>query len=161
MQWSDICQDKTLQDLPYKIETNEWGNIVMTPASNLHGNIQTRIAFLLIALMEGGEVSTEISIMTSMGVKVADVVWASDAFLRKNRWETPYRYAPEVCVEVTSPSNTDREMSVRKELYLSQGTEEYWLCDKDGNPVFYDQRGEVTKSNLLPRMPTRIVMAAW
>nr|VFJ50681.1 MAG: hypothetical protein BECKDK2373B_GA0170837_103012 [Candidatus Kentron sp. DK] len=46
----------------------------MTPASNLHGNIQARIAFLLIALMEGGEVSTEISIMTSMDVKVADVV---------------------------------------------------------------------------------------
>jgi len=96
-----------------------------------------------------------------MGVKVADVVWASDAFMRKNRWETPYRHAPEVCVEVTSPSNTAREMLVKKDLYLSRGAEEYWLCDKGGNLLFYDRRGKVTKSNLFPRMPARIVVATW
>jgi len=34
MQWQDVINDKSLQDLPYKIELNEHGNIVMSPASN-------------------------------------------------------------------------------------------------------------------------------
>lgn len=37
MKWSEVINDKTLQDLPYKIELNEWGHIVMSPVSNLHG----------------------------------------------------------------------------------------------------------------------------
>ena len=28
MKWSDVCEDKVLQKLPYKIELDEWGNIV-------------------------------------------------------------------------------------------------------------------------------------
>ena len=31
MQWQDICDDKLLQDLPYKVELNQWGQIVMSP----------------------------------------------------------------------------------------------------------------------------------
>ena len=34
MKWSEILEDKTLEDLPYKIEQDQWGNIVMRPASN-------------------------------------------------------------------------------------------------------------------------------
>ncbi|RME59856.1 Uma2 family endonuclease, partial [Candidatus Parcubacteria bacterium] len=33
MKWSEVLADPTLQDLPYKIELNEWEQIVMTPAS--------------------------------------------------------------------------------------------------------------------------------
>ena len=31
MQWQDVLADKSLQDLPYKIELNEKGNIEMSP----------------------------------------------------------------------------------------------------------------------------------
>ena len=34
MDWLEVCQNKALQDLPFKIELNEWGQITMTPASN-------------------------------------------------------------------------------------------------------------------------------
>lgn len=30
--WQEICADPNLQDLPYKIELNKSGYIVMTPA---------------------------------------------------------------------------------------------------------------------------------
>lgn len=33
MEWSKVCEDKILQNLPYKIELSEWGNIVMSPVS--------------------------------------------------------------------------------------------------------------------------------
>jgi hypothetical protein len=31
MKWAEIIVDKTLQDLPYKIELDRYGNIVMSP----------------------------------------------------------------------------------------------------------------------------------
>ncbi|OKH17440.1 hypothetical protein NIES208_09500 [[Limnothrix rosea] IAM M-220] len=31
MEWQDICDDKLLQDLSYKVELNQWGQIVMSP----------------------------------------------------------------------------------------------------------------------------------
>ncbi len=36
MQWSEVLEDKSLRDLPFKIETNRYGQIVMTPVSNEH-----------------------------------------------------------------------------------------------------------------------------
>jgi Uma2 family endonuclease len=121
MEWSKVCEDKTLQNLPYKIELNEWGNIVMTPASNRHGNIQTQIAFHLMTLMGTGTVLTECSVDTTKGVKVADVVWVSSDFLSRNRGQTPYLEAPEICAEIKSPSNSDAEMMEKKDLYFSKG----------------------------------------
>lgn len=38
MRWSEVLQDKSLRELPYKIELNEYGKIVMTPASKAPGN---------------------------------------------------------------------------------------------------------------------------
>ena len=39
MKWDEVCKYPLLQDLPYKVELNEWGNIVMSPASNRQGNL--------------------------------------------------------------------------------------------------------------------------
>ena len=41
MQWSDVLEDRSLDNLPYKIEINEWGQIVMSPASNRRGYFQS------------------------------------------------------------------------------------------------------------------------
>ena len=30
MQWAEVLRDPSLQDLPYKIELNEWGQVVMS-----------------------------------------------------------------------------------------------------------------------------------
>jgi len=49
MQWSDVLNDKSLSNLPYKIELNEYGQIVMSPASNQHGFLQVEIAFFYAA----------------------------------------------------------------------------------------------------------------
>ena len=156
MKWDQVCADKLLQDLPYKIELNEWGNIVMSPASNRHGNLQTKIAFHLMSQMPGGTVLTECSVDTAKGVKVADVAWVSDVFLQRNRGATPYLEAPEVCVEIQSPSKSDTEMAEKRDLYFAKGAQEYWLCDEDGNLSFFSQQGKVKKSLLFPDMLTQI-----
>src|SRR5687767_8894258 len=107
--WMRVLRDPCLQDLPYKIETNEFGQIVMTPASNVHGGYQAEIGWILRTLMNGGKVQMECSIATRKGVKVADVVWRSDDFMARNGEVTPYWEAPEICVEVVSPSNSKKE----------------------------------------------------
>ena len=156
MKWDQVCADKLLQDLPYKIELNEWGNIVMSPASNRHGNLQTKIAFYLMSQMPDGTVLTECSVDTAKGVKVADVAWVSDAFLQRNKGATPYVEAPEVCVEIQSPSNSDTEMAEKRDLYFAKGAREYWLCDEDGNLSFFSPRGKMEESLLFPDMLTQI-----
>ncbi len=74
MQWQDVLADKSLRDLPYKIELNEYGNIEMSPSSFTHSYLQGTLAFLLRAQL-GGEVFTELVIETGKGVKVPDVAW--------------------------------------------------------------------------------------
>ena len=156
MNWDEVCKDTLLQDLAYKIELNEWGNIVMSPASNRHGNLQTNIAFHLMSHLPDGTVLTECSVETAKGVKVADVVWASDAFLQRNRGMTPYVEAPEVCVEMQSPSNSDAEMAEKRALYFARGARECWLCDEDGNLSFFGRQGKMDRSPLFPAMADRV-----
>ncbi|WLE97637.1 MAG: Uma2 family endonuclease [Candidatus Electrothrix communis] len=121
MEWNQVLEHPSLQNIPFKVELNEWGNIVMTPASNLHGNLQVKIAMKLMLLLKEGEVSAEVSIQTSKNIKVADVAWASAEFISQHGFETPYSMAPEICIEVISPGNTKGEMAEKRELYLGQG----------------------------------------
>jgi Uma2 family endonuclease len=156
MNWKEVCEDPILQDLPYKIELNEWGQIVMSPASNKHGMFQVRIVGILLKTMKGGKVISECSVQTSKGVKVADVAWASDNFIKTNGDETPYLVAPEVCVEIISPSNSKAEINQKIELYLAKGAKEVWVCDLSGNVKFYSHIGEIKKSKIFPKFFRKI-----
>jgi len=40
MNWQEICDNPQLRDLPFKLETDRWGHIVMSPASNRHSLVQ-------------------------------------------------------------------------------------------------------------------------
>lgn len=156
MEWSDIIKNPQLQNLPYKIEQNEKGQIVMSPASNEHGLAQSEIITLLNFKKKSGRVLSECSIQTSMGVKVADVAWGSREFFKKNKLVTPYQQAPEVCVEITSLSNTRAEINEKIELYLAKGAKEVWVCNATRAMEFYDHRGRMKKSVLFPTFPKKI-----
>jgi Uma2 family endonuclease len=156
MDWSEIIKDSQLQNLPYKIEQNEKGQIVMSPASNEHGLVQIEIGTLLNLKKKGGRVLSECSIQTSMGVKVADVTWLSKEFFKQNKLVTPYQVAPELCVEITSLSNTKAEINEKIELYLAKGAKEVWVCNATRTIEFYDHRGRMKKSLLFPDFPKKI-----
>ena len=156
MNWAEVCEDKSLQDLPYKIELNEWGQIMMTPASNRHGKLQSQISFLLMSQMKEGTVIIECSVDTAKGTKVADVAWLSDKFEKRNGEETPFQEAPEICIEIRSASNTDEEMAQKKELYFAKGAKEFWLCDEDGNLSFHSPDNQINQSILFPSFPINL-----
>ncbi len=153
MNWASICENPVLANLPYKIQTDKWGNIVMSLASNKHGIYQAKIVALLSRLMEIGTVIAKCSVETSEGTKVADVAWASTQFIQNNKDMTPFVEAPELCVEILSPSNAIAEMDEKKELYFARGCKEFWVCDSAGNMRFYKNTGELEQSLIFREFP--------
>jgi Uma2 family endonuclease len=154
MEWAEVIENPLLQDLPFKIELNKWGKILMSPANNNHGNLQFEVGDKINKEKRSGKIIIECSIKTPEGVKVADVAWASDEFMEQYGYDTPYDVAPEICVEVISPSNRKVEMEEKIKLYLDQGAMEVWLCDQQGKISYYssvgklDKSGEVEASNI-------------
>jgi Uma2 family endonuclease len=154
MQWKELVENPNLQDLPYKIETNEWGQIVMTPTRAKHGSFQSRVVRLLDKLLDQpGEIVVECAIKTTKGTKVADVAWFSTERWQQVKEEFDVSSAPEICVEVLSPGNTGGEMRSKRTLYFDAGAEEVWVCDGQGQLRFYNRSGELTVSQLVPAFP--------
>ena len=133
MDWTSVIDNTVLKDLPFKIELDKWGKLLMSPASNNHGNLQFETGVKIRNSKKGkGKIITECSIQTGQGVKVADVAWASDSFVEKYGFETPYKRAPEICVEVVSPLNAQEEIDGKIALYLSKGAHEVWIVSEEG-----------------------------
>jgi Uma2 family endonuclease len=154
--WEEICEDRTLQDLPYKIETNRFNQIVTSPTSNCHGGFQSEIARKLADALPGGRVITECAVETSDGVKVPDVAWVSTDRLQPHRRSASMPIAPEICVEIRSYSNSVVEMMGKMQLYFARGAEEVWFCDENGNLVFYrHDEPAATNSKLCPSFPVK------
>ncbi len=150
--WQEVIDDKSLEDLPYKIETNRSGQLVMSPAKLIHAHYQGSIAALLKEKL-GGVVLTEGGIATPEGVKVPDVAWCSQAQFDKVRSAAAFAVAPEICVEIKSPSNARAELQVKVRLYLDAGAKEVWLVDKDGRVTFYNNSGPIEKSSYGVEVP--------
>jgi len=153
MYWNQVCVDATLKGLPYKIELNEWGQIVMSPASIQHAIFQDHISALLRTLLNHGRVLQKFPVTTSENVKAPDVVWISDALLAQVRDQTASPVAPELCIEVMSPGNTKAQQLRKKELYLEAGAQEVWICSEQGDAEFYDATGRQPQSMLVPGFP--------
>jgi len=85
MNWQEVCNHPDLQNLPFKIELNETGKILMSPTKVYHSVFQGEIAALLRINRSDGKILTECAINTHKGTKVADVAWASNALFKKRR----------------------------------------------------------------------------
>jgi Uma2 family endonuclease len=153
--WQRALQDPRLQDLPYKIETNAHGQLVLSPHKPDHSLTQVLVADLLRDHgPASGRRAVEFAVDTAEGVKVPDVVWISDDRRRQipdDAEASPVM--PELVVEVRSAANTDVEMDAKRQLYLDEGAVEVWVCDTEGTLAFFSADGERAASALVPSMP--------
>lgn len=156
MDWKTITEDPNLRDLPFKIETNEFGQIIMNPVKLSHSAYQGEIGHILKEFRDDGIVLMECAIWTQKGTKVADVAWFSGDRWQDQKGNVEALVAPELCVEVASMSNTAAEMNQKRNLFFEQGAHEFWFCDEYGNVTFYDHDGSVENSHLFPDFPTKI-----
>ena len=158
--WQRVLDDPHLRNLPYKVETTETGQIILSPHKPWHSLQQGRIMRLLLTHMqESGEPAVEFAVETRKGVKVPDVVWISKERLKalSNDAEAS-PFVPEICVEVLSSVNTDAEMEEKRRLYFEGGAREVWLCDEEGEMTFYvaGEENPVARSLLMPAFPSTI-----
>jgi Uma2 family endonuclease len=77
---------------------------------------------------------------------VPDVVWASNSFRQQHKRRSPLPRAPEICIEILSPSNVDAEITEKTRAYLAAGAEEVWVVAQDGTVRFIDRSGEIPQS---------------
>ena len=106
-------------------------------------------------LFSQGEVLAETAISTTDGVKVTDAARLSPGRTQELDAGSCLLRAPEICMEVLSPSNSQLEMAEKRALYFEAGAAEVWICRLDGAMTFHlradlEQR---SKSALCPDFP--------
>ena len=158
--WTRALRDLP-EDLPYKVETNARGQLVLTRHKIYHSDFQG-VLIRLLASEEGpaagGHASPEYAVHTAEGVKVPDVIWISTERARQIPSDAEASpVVPEICIEVLSDSNTEAEMEAKRGLFFEGGAEEVWIVGRGGELRFFDPTGEREQSALAPTFPERIV----
>ncbi len=152
MKWQELIENPFFRDLPYKIELNKFGQILMSPASNRRGILQYKIGSKMFAKVNGGQIVHRCSVSTSEGVRVSDVAWLSDEFFAEFGEKTPFPKAPEICVEIKSPGNSKAEMEEKVHLYPEKGALEVWIVDETAKINFHTHTGKMKNSKLAPNV---------
>jgi Uma2 family endonuclease len=160
--WLALLADPDLAGFEGRVETDRHGHVVMNPPPTpAHGSYQSEIAHLLRIRMSDGRVLTECPVSTADGVKAADVAWASVDTMRELGERVSFPRAPEICVEVQSPRNTDAELREKAALYFDAGALEVWVCSQSG-VVTFTCAGEATPmpaSRIFPDFPTQVTLS--
>ncbi len=155
--WTEILADPELAKLPYRIETDQYGLIVMTPPPGFrHSSRQGEIITLLLSLLPAGRAFPECPVSTAGGVKAVDVAWL-DASRHEIGQDLPLlTRAPNICIEILSPSNSPSEIDQKRALYFDAGAQEVWICNLDGSISFFSSHQQLRASSICPDFPASI-----
>ena len=141
-----LCDDPCFANVPGKIELDVWGRVLMSPPSSYHGLVQSRLDHKLRSVLRG-EVITEAPIVTPAGLFLADLAWLSPAYISAHGIESPLTRAPEICIEVVSPSNSVKELNEKRHAYLAVGAVEVWIVYPQSKRCeFYGPQGALQRS---------------
>ncbi len=157
--WSELLGSPELAKFEGRVETDRHGRVIMSPPpAPSHGSFQSEIAYLLRTLIRQGRVLVECPVSTADGVRAADVAWASPERMHELGDRVCFPHAPEICVEVISPGNTEKEIEEKAALYFDAGAQEVWLCSATGAMQFLGGGAKRTlrTSQLCPTFPKRV-----
>jgi Uma2 family endonuclease len=150
------------------------GEFYVTPApSEKHqrvcGNIYFHFRLFLRAHSVGSVYIAPFDVILSEFSTVQpDICFIQQKRLNKLKSEG-LRGAPDMAIEVFSPSTRDRDEKLKKELYFKHGVRELWLVDPEDDSVYLFKRehnalelwrhfpaGSVLESALLPDLHMRL-----
>lgn len=97
-----------------------------------HGRIQIHVRDLIHGMAPTGSyVSIEVPFraLPEHEFRVADIAYVSPERMAAADDEDNIRGAPDLVIEVLSPSNTASEMYEREQLCLENGSKEFWVLD--------------------------------
>ncbi len=158
--WEEVLADPDLEKLEQRIETDRHGHIIMSPPpGSPHSSSQSEIHILLHERLPGGKALVEVPISTVDGVRAADVAWISSERFDHIYDHRAYTGAPDICVEVISPSNTTAELAEKRALYFEGGAQEVWFCTQDRQLQFFSKDAPaepLPQSKLCPDFPAQL-----
>ena len=76
--WDEVVADPQLQELPYKLELNADGELIMNAVRVIHSFLVYEIQQHLQKLKSIGSTPTEFPVRTKDGVRSPDIVWISE-----------------------------------------------------------------------------------
>jgi Uma2 family endonuclease len=138
------------------------GELVMAPSPVPYHQIVLRnIEDCLWEFVRSGDLGEVLSAPCDVVLAPDAVVQPDLLFLSRSRasliGKEAVEGAPDLIVEVLSPSTAQRDRIVKRKLYAKYGVQEYWIVDPEGKTVEvltlgtggYERAGLYTKSDLL------------
>ena len=156
--WDDVRQ---LPDDGNRYEAIE-GALYMTPAPSVRHQrilfrLQRELARLLVDPGHGELLFAPIGVRfpaTQEGVQ-PDILFVSDE-RRAIVAPDELKGAPDLVVEILSPSTATRDRDLKRRLYHRQGVAEYWIVDPEANAVDVWRFGEELRSErFVDTLPVR------
>ena len=157
--WDDVQQ---LPDDGNRYEAIE-GALYMTPAPSVRHQrivfrLQRELARVLVDLGYGELLFAPIGVRfpaTQEGVQ-PDILFVSNE-RRGIVAPDELKGAPDLIVEILSPSTAARDRDLKRRLYQRQGVAEYWIVDPDANAVDLWRFGDEPRSErFVDALPVRL-----
>lgn len=103
--------------------------VKMTPADHFHNAIAFRLQRLFSDFADAHNLDVGYSDEGFLVERNPDVMFSPDAalFRKRDQLNTWLEFAPEIVVEVVSPSNSGAELAYKREKFFANGTEQFWL----------------------------------
>ncbi len=116
------------------------GELLMVPAPKVtHQRNSRDIGLHLVMFVDEKELGEVFLAPTDVVLSETDVVQPDILFVSKERsyivTEDNIRGAPDLVVEVLSPSTAQRDRTLKRTLYALHGIPEYWQADTDAKNV--------------------------
>lgn len=117
------------------------GELLVTPAPlNRHQKILLRLAHRLLLHTEACDLGTVMIAPTDVVLSDATVLQPDVLFIRRDREsiigpKSGIFGAPDLVVEILSPSTAERDLVVKRRLYETYGVAEYWIVDPALNVI--------------------------
>jgi Uma2 family endonuclease len=134
----------TYEDYARTPDDERWelldGELVMVPSPNMpHQATQVKLGSRLNNFVEQGGLGHVFFAPTDVVLSDNNVVQPDLLFVSREREHIMTRAniqgAPDLAVEIRSPSTAERDQTVKRRLYEEHGVKEYWLVDPDAMTV--------------------------
>jgi Uma2 family endonuclease len=153
--WQQILNDPRFSDCHQRIETDADGNIIVSPRPESEHDEAAFLIRQALAYLLPGKSFGELEVLTDQGIKIPDVLWLNPS-RSSGHIHKPITPAPDICVEVSSPTNKLEALAEKRAAYLQAGAREVWICREDNHIEFFGPNGPMAKSQICPRCPNSI-----
>ena len=134
----------TYEDYAKTPDDERWelidGELFRMPSLNVaHQRTSGRLVLRLAQFVEEGSLGIVFAIPTDVVLSDSDVVEPDLLFISSERLgiitQLNIQGAPDLVVEIHSPSTAQRDLTAKRELYARHGVKEYWPIDPDTRTV--------------------------